>query len=106
MRKEGPFPEQEDTISVEYTGYFTDGGIFDTSQDYYSDGIWIFQYLNEEINLIPGMISGLSVMNKGAEHDMIITSDLAYGATGSQIIPPFTTLIFSVKVHDLKPFIE
>lgn len=100
---EGISPAEGDTITIEYIGYYTDGSIFDASKDHFPDGKWTFKYMDEEIGLIPGMTDGLSVMTVGAEHDMIITSNLAYGATGQGLVPPYTTLIFSVTMHDIKP---
>ena len=103
---DGLSPSEGDTITIEYIGYYTDGSIFDASKDHFPDGKWTFKFMDEEIGLIPGMTDGLSVMTAGAEHDMILTSNLAYGATGQGMVPGYTTLIFSVKLHDLKPFQE
>ena len=95
----GSFPVEGDTCYMEYTGYFLDGSVFDTSHDHTPDGIWEFNYL--EINLIPGFDDGIALLNKGAEIDMIIPSSLAYGA-GTDRIPPYKTLLFATKMHDLK----
>jgi len=42
-------------------------------------------------------------MNKGAALDLIIPSEFAYGETGSGLIEPYTTILFTLKMHDLKP---
>ncbi len=96
----GPFPAEGDTCYMEYTGYFLDGSVFDTSHDHFPNGIWQFNYL--EVALIPGFDDGIALLNKGAEIDMIIPSNLAYGE-GTSGIPPYTTLLFATKMHDLKP---
>ncbi len=96
----GTFPAEGDTCFMEYTGFFLDGTVFDTSHDHFPNGIWEFNYL--EISLIPGFDDGIALLNKGAEIDMIIPSNLAYGA-GNEGIPPYTTLLFATKMHDLKP---
>jgi FKBP-type peptidyl-prolyl cis-trans isomerase len=98
---EGPLPAQGDTCYLIYTGYFLDGTIFDSSGFYFQDSIWTFNFL--EVSLIPGFNDGISLLNKGAKADIIIPSELAYGSTGYQEIPPFTPLIFSLKMKDLKP---
>jgi len=98
---EGPLPTQGDTCYLIYTGYFLDGTIFDSSGFYYQDSIWKFNYL--EVSLIPGFNDGIALLNKGAEADIIIPSSLAYGPTGYQEIPPFTPLVFSLKMRDLRP---
>jgi len=97
----GPFPSEGDTCDMEYTGYFIDGSVFDTSHDHFPDGIWEFNFL--EIDLISGFNDGIALLNKGAEIDMIVPSSLAYGPTGTSGIPPYTTLLFATKMHDLKP---
>ena len=97
---EGLFPAVGDTCFMEYTGYFLDGSVFDTSHDHFPNGIWEFNYL--EVALIPGFDDGIALLNKGAEVDMIIPSSLAYDS-GTSGIPPYTTLLFAAKMHDLKP---
>lgn len=96
----GPNPMEGDTVSVEYTGAFLDGNIFVSSHNHTIDGKWSFVYLEEK--LITGFIDALSVMNKGAEIDAIVPSSLGYGPQGTGAIPPYTSLIFSIKLHDLK----
>ncbi|MCF6357914.1 MAG: FKBP-type peptidyl-prolyl cis-trans isomerase [Draconibacterium sp.] len=99
---EGLFPAEGDTCYMEYTGYFLDGSVFDTSHDHFPDGIWEFVFRDPENPLIPGFEDGIALLNKGAEIDMIIPSEFAYGQ-GTDGIPPYTTLFFATKMHDLKP---
>ncbi len=100
----GSFPLEGDTCSLIYTGFFLNGTIFDTSGDYYQDSIWQFNY--KEVSVIPGFNAGIALLNKGAEADVIIPSNLAYGATGYGAIPPYTPLVFSMKMRDLKPVVQ
>lgn len=97
----GPLPQKSDTCFLIYTGFFLNGVIFDSSADYYTDSIWQFNYL--EKNLIPGFNDGIALLNKGAEADIIVPSKLAYGATGYGGIEPYTPLVFSLKMRNLKP---
>lgn len=101
---EGLFPQAGDTIQLEYTGYLLNGIIFDASEYHYPDGIWEFVFKDEL--LIPGFDDGISVMNKGAEIDMIIPSELAYVSGSYGIIKPYSTLLFSAKMHEIKPKTE
>ncbi|MDB4584921.1 FKBP-type peptidyl-prolyl cis-trans isomerase, partial [Draconibacterium sp.] len=101
---EGPTVHEGDTCFLRYAGYFLDGSIFDSSDNYYEDGIWEFVY--KEVNLIPGFDEGIGMLNKGAEMDFIIPSELAYGATGVSGIPPYTPLLFATILDDLKPKTE
>ncbi|MBT3385429.1 MAG: hypothetical protein HN778_08985 [Prolixibacteraceae bacterium] len=98
---EGPYPVAGDTCYIEYEGYLLDGIIFDASSDHYLDGIWELIY--KDIPLIEGFDDGIALMNKGTEIDIIIPSYLAYGAYGAGIIPPYSTIVFSAIMHDLKP---
>ena len=98
---EGQTAREGDTLSLEYSGYLLGGLIFDASGYHYQDGIWEFVF--NPADLIPGFADGISVMNKGAALDMIIPSEYAYGAIGSGIIEPYTTILFTVLMHDLKP---
>jgi len=100
----GPLPQKSDTCFLIYTGFFLDGVIFDSSGDYYQDSIWQFNYL--EVNLIPGFNDGVALLNKGANADIIVPSKLAYSATGYGTIPPYTPLVFSMEMKDLKPVIK
>ena len=98
---EGPMVSEGDSVSLEYKGYLLGGLVFDATSFRYDDGIWNFVFSSSE--LIPGFADGLSVMNKGATIDMIIPSQYAYGEKGQGLIEPFTTLLFTAKLHDLKP---
>jgi FKBP-type peptidyl-prolyl cis-trans isomerase FkpA len=101
---EGNFPEPGDTCRLEYSGFFLDGVIFDASAFHYADSTWEFVY--KEIDLISGFDDGIALMNKGAEIDMIIPSGLAYGEYGSGNIPPYSPIMFSAKMRDIKPPVE
>lgn len=97
----GSFPVEGDTCFLIYTGFFLDGTIFDSSGDYYQDSIWQFNY--KKVSVISGFNDGISLLNKGAEAEVIIPSKLAYGASGYGIIPPYTPIVFSMKMRDVKP---
>ncbi len=101
---EGAYAMSGDTLSLNYTGYLLDGTVFDASGYYYADSLWEFVY--KEVHLIPGFDDALSLMNKGTELYFIIPSDLAYGAYGSGIIPPYSSIIFSTKLEDIKSATE
>lgn len=99
---EGPFVAPFDTITIGYEAYLTNGYLFDATQDWAPDGKWEFVYMQQQ--LIEGFNTGLAVMQKGSEVELIVPSSLAYGAFGSPPeIGPFETLIFGVKLYDIKP---
>lgn len=99
---EGPTVMPGDTCFMTYVGYFLDGNPFDGSEDHYEEGIWEFVY--KKLAIIPGLEDGLLVSSKGAEIDFIIPSEFAYGENGSMLVPPYTTLLFSTRMDDLKPY--
>lgn len=98
---DGPLAQTGDTLSLEYSGYLLDGQIFDASAYHYSDSTWEFVFTENQ--LIQGFEDGISLMNKGAEIDMIIPSEFAYGPYGYGPIGPYTTLLFETKMHDIAP---
>ncbi|HSH20856.1 MAG TPA: FKBP-type peptidyl-prolyl cis-trans isomerase, partial [Draconibacterium sp.] len=97
----GPLTQQGDTCYLIYTGYFLNGLIFDSSGYYYPDSVWQFNYL--DVALIPGFNDGIALLKKGAKADIIVPSNLAYGPTGQGEIQPYTPLVFSLIMRDLKP---
>lgn len=101
---EGPLAQAGDTCFLEYAGFLLDGFVFDASAFHYEDSIWQFVY--KDINLISGFDDGIALMNKGAELDLLIPSSLGYGAYPNGDIPAYSTLLFSVKMRDLKPKVE
>lgn len=93
----GEFPGLSDTVEVFYKGMFLDGRVFDSNI-----GGNIFSFPLGERRVIPGWEEGLSYMKKGGKAMLLIPSNLAYGSTGQGAIPPFTPLLFSVELVDLK----
>lgn len=83
-----------DTITVNYTGWLTDGTKFDSSLN---TGRTPFQTALSGV--IPGWTQGLVGMKVGGVRRLIIPPVLAYGATGSPpTIPANATLIFDVQL--------
>jgi len=101
---EGPLAQAGDTCFLEYGGFLLDGFVFDASSFHYVDSTWQFVYKDDD--LIPGFDDGIALMNKGAELDLFIPSFLGYGPYPNGDIPAYSTLLFSVKMRDLKPKVE
>lgn len=99
---EGEKAKMGDTLTVGYSGYFVDGILFESSEWYNSnDGTYEFILGNPP--MIPGWDDAMKVMNKNAKIQFIVPSALAYGGEGEGAIPPYTTLIFVIKMVDIKP---
>lgn len=92
----GESPEPTDTVRVHYTGKFTDGTVFDSSEG----GEPVQFQLNQ---VIPGWTEGLQLMKEGATYEFYIPYTLAYGEAGAPRggIPPYATLVFEVKLLEV-----
>ena len=95
---EGESPKRTDTVKVHYTGWLTDGTIFDSS---HARGEPISFALNR---VIPGWTEGVALMKPGAIYLFEIPGKLAYGPRpppGSGI-PADATLVFLVELISVK----
>ena len=88
----GASPKPTDTVETHYRGTFTDGEEFDSS---YSRGTPATFSVNR---VIPGWTEALQLMKVGAKWELYIPYNLAYGASGRQGIPPYSTLIFEIEL--------
>jgi FKBP-type peptidyl-prolyl cis-trans isomerase FkpA len=94
---EGSVPKTGQTVVIHYKGKFLDGTIFDNS---FIRG----KPLEFKIGygqVISGLDFGVARMKKGGEAKLLIPSYLGYGE-GRAEIPPFTPLLFEVKLIDIK----
>ena len=78
---------------VNYIGRLVNGQVFDSS---YARG----EPLNIPVNrVIPGWTEALQLMSVGSKWQLVIPSNLGYGANGAgDLIPPHSTLIFDVEL--------
>jgi hypothetical protein len=94
-------------VTVQYTGWFSDGKIFDTSRQ---AGRSPFTVQIGFAQVIAGWDEGIPGMKVGGKRKLIIPAPLAYGATGQTdqttgtvIIPPNATLIFQIELLSVAP---
>jgi FKBP-type peptidyl-prolyl cis-trans isomerase FkpA len=90
----GANPSLGSSVTVAYSGYFTDGSTFDQST---SAGITF-----DLASVIKGWQEGIPYFKKGGKGILIIPSALAYGTAGSSGIPPNTVIIFTIDLLDVK----
>ena len=95
-------PSITDTVRVHYEGKLADGNVFDSSYQY-----------GEPVDLpleavIPGWSEGIQLMGLGSKYILYIPSNMGYGPsgmtnpyTGTVIVPPFATLIFTVELLEI-----
>ena len=78
-----------DAVTVGYTGYLSDGTVFD-------DGTFTFTLGANEV--IPGFEDGVTGMRPDGVRRMIIPPELAYGTQSVGAIPGGSILIFDVEL--------
>jgi FKBP-type peptidyl-prolyl cis-trans isomerase FkpA len=93
-------------VSVLYVGKLSDGTTFDSSA---AHGNQPLTFTLGQQGLIAGFQIGVNGMKVGGERIMSIPSELGYGAqavtdaSGTVIIPANSTLLFDVKLVNVKP---
>ena len=91
----GPLPKQGETVTVHYTGCFTDGRKFDSSVDRREP----FTFVLGAGQVIRGWDLGVARMKVGDKVKLTLPPALAYGAAGYPgAIPPNATLVFEVEL--------
>jgi peptidyl-prolyl cis-trans isomerase A (cyclophilin A) len=94
----GKSPDAGDTVSINYTGAFLSGQVFDSSQGRGP--------LEVEIGvgrLIPGWDEVVLLMKEGEKRVVVIPPDMAYGERGAgNVIPPNAWLYFEIELLEVK----
>ncbi len=80
-------------VKVAYTGYYTNGSIFDESS---ASGV-VFNLQN----VIQGWTEGIPYFRKGGTGKLLIPSALGYGANEHNGIPGNSVLIFDIHLVDV-----
>ena len=109
---EGVYPENGDSLTVGYVAKYLKlypnniiaGREFDSSDYLNADGL--YNFVLGDSQMIPGWNDGIKQINEGGEIQFIVPSELAYGSEGSGAVGPNRTLIFVVKLFELKQSAE
>lgn len=91
----GEKPTAADTVTVHYKGTLIDGTEFDSSYNRNTPATF------PVTGVIPGWVEALQMMSKGDKWELVIPSELAYGAGGTGPIPPHSTLVFEVELLEI-----
>lgn len=87
-----PVTSGGDMVTVTYKGWLIDGKVFDQTPPGQTAKF-------PAGRLIPGWVEALSLMKEGDDWQIVIPSDLGYGADGAgSDIPPNQTLVFDMKL--------
>ena len=92
-----------DMVSVNYTGRFEDGTVFDSNVDPQFGHPVPFEFVLGSGQVIPGWEEGIVGMKVGEKRILTIPPEDAYGAEGVPgVIPPNATLYFEVELLAIK----
>ncbi len=94
----GPRARKGGTVTVHYTGWFTDGEKFDSSVDRNEP----FTFVLGAGQVIAGWDEGVAQLQVGDKARLTIPPELGYGVHGYPgAIPPNATLVFEVELLDV-----
>ncbi len=91
-------PQKGQKVWVDYSGYLTDGSMFDSS-------VKRGEPISFKVGfgqVIKGWDEALLSMRKGEKARLIIPPNLGYGSRAAGLIPPNSTLIFDVHLVDIE----
>lgn len=86
------------TVTIDYTASFIDGSVFGSTIENNEP----FSFVVGEKKVIEGLEEAVQEMRIGDHAILIIPFNLAYQDKKVGMIPPFSTLIFEVKILDAK----
>lgn len=86
-------------VKIHYTGYLTDGKIFDST---YKRGE-AFKMMAGAGKILKGLDEGIMMMQVGDKFRLILSPPLAFGEKETSVIPAHSTLIFDVELLEVEP---
>lgn len=92
----GPTVESGDTVTVQYTGMFLTGTVFDSSSSL------TYVHKATDQRMIEGWEEAIEMLPKGGSSVFLIPSAKAYGPYGYSTIPPYTPVLYIIEVLDIK----
>lgn len=93
----GPVPKENDRVVVKYEGRLIDDTVFDSS---YERDPQTNEFSPKQV--IKGWTEALTLMPVGSKWEIYIPQQLAYGSRPAGKIPPYSALIFTVELEEIK----
>lgn len=93
----GPVPERGSIVVFDYRGSFTNGHVFDQT---YGNREPITHVVADE--LMPGLFEAFCMMPAGSTYRFYFPSEMAFGARGTDDIPPYSTVIYDIELHKVE----
>ena len=94
---DGPKPDKDDKVKVNYVGTLIDGKEFDSS---IKRGQPVVMGVSQ---VIPGWSEALQLMEVGSKYKLVIPAELAYGEKGAPpVIEPNSVLVFEVDLLSIE----
>ena len=101
---DGTSPQAGQRVSVHYTGWLYDENQTDNKGKEFDSSLKKgrpFGFVVGVGSVIDGWDEGVLSMRVGGKRELIVPSDLGYGAQGIGPIPPNATLFFEVELLDI-----
>jgi FKBP-type peptidyl-prolyl cis-trans isomerase FklB len=94
----GAAPTDKDIVTVDYSGSFLNGKVFDSSSLHGKKPVTF-----PVSEVIPGWTEALKMMLPGSVYEIYVPANLAYGERGfGDVIGPNQTLIFKIHLIEVK----
>lgn len=95
----GPKAQYGQRVSFDYKGYLMlSNKLFDQSEGF-SGGTPIIHVLGNP--MFKGLQEGMQLMSAGSTYRFYFPNKLAFGAKGSEDVPPYTAVIYEVTLHEI-----
>lgn len=98
----GALAKAGQTVTVNYTGMFTNGTKFDSSIDSAFGHVEPFSFQLGASQVIKGWDEGVAGMKVGGKRKLVIPASLGYGAQANGPIPANSILVFEVELIGIK----
>lgn len=94
---EGDIVQSGDYVTVHFSGWVSDGTLFETTEGGGPETYWIGTG-----DVIPGWDIGVPGMRVGGKRKLVVPYFLGFGSLSDEIIPPYANLVFDIEVVGLQ----